>query len=94
MMMYILTPLCKRSWAFATTEPYQINQRALLTANEANRFMCRVILAHLSDLQIHYGGEAKPREGERRIAARTLHTLHYKVLLLLLLLLPTFSADQ
>lgn len=36
---------------FATINLYQINHKALLIANEVNRFICRVIRAHLRDLR-------------------------------------------
>ena len=44
------TPLFNSKSVFATMNLYQTSQRALFTANEANRFMWRVILAHLREL--------------------------------------------
>jgi len=48
----IRTPLLSSRSVFATMTRYHINHRALLTANEVNRFMCSVIRAHLRDLHI------------------------------------------
>jgi len=48
----IRTPLLSSRSVFATMTRYHISHRALLTANEVNRFMCSVIRAHLRDLHI------------------------------------------
>lgn len=47
----LLTPFSTNISVFATTKPYQINHKVLFTANEANKFIWSVILAHLSDLK-------------------------------------------
>lgn len=47
----IRTPLLSSISVFATMNLYQISHRALLSANEVNRFICNVIRAHLRDLR-------------------------------------------
>lgn len=47
----IHTLLLSSTSVFATINLYQINHKALLIANEVNRFICSVIRAHLRDLR-------------------------------------------